>query len=51
MSSLAFKSASSGSPLRRAVFRGAGGAGGKTDLFRTHEVPRLKAVLDTLKLV
>ena len=24
---------------------------GKTDLFRTHEVPRLKAVLDTLKLV
>jgi len=24
---------------------------GKTDLFRTHEVPRVKAVLDTLKLV
>ena len=23
---------------------------GKTDLFRTHEVPRIKAVLDTLKL-
>jgi dihydropteroate synthase len=22
---------------------------GKTDLFRTHEVPRIKAVLDTLK--
>lgn len=24
---------------------------GKTDLFRTHEVPRIKAVLDTLKVV
>jgi dihydropteroate synthase len=23
---------------------------GKTDLFRTHEVPRIKAVLDTLKV-
>jgi hypothetical protein len=23
---------------------------GKTDLFRTHEVPRIKAVLDTLEL-
>jgi dihydropteroate synthase len=23
---------------------------GKTDLFRTHEVPRLKAVLDTMKV-
>ncbi len=23
---------------------------GKTDLFRTHEVPRIKAVLDTLKI-
>jgi dihydropteroate synthase len=22
---------------------------GKTDLFRTHEVPRIKAVLDTLQ--
>jgi hypothetical protein len=23
---------------------------GKTDLFRTHEVPRIKAVLDTMKV-
>jgi hypothetical protein len=23
---------------------------GKTDLFRTHEVPKIKAVLDTLKI-
>jgi hypothetical protein len=23
---------------------------GRTDLFRTHEVPRIKAVLDTLKV-
>jgi dihydropteroate synthase len=23
---------------------------GRTDLFRTHEVPRIKAVLDTMKV-
>jgi len=23
---------------------------GKTDLFRTHEVPRIKAVLDTMRV-
>jgi len=24
---------------------------GKTDLFRTHEVPRIKAVLDTMRVL